>query len=182
MNAIVVAVILMLGLSLARFNVVASLCIGAIVGGLLGGLDLQQTLDAFSGGLGGGATVALSYALLGAFAVCIEVSGLPRVLSGRTVNALQSESIAQSRLKWALLASIGTAAVFSQNLIPVHIAFIPILIPPLLGAFNRLKLDRRLVACVLTFGLVTPYMLLPVGFGAIYLNDILLANVASNVR
>jgi len=180
MNAIVIAVILMLGLSLARFNVVASLCIGAIVGGLLGGLDLQQTLDAFSGGLGGGATVALSYALLGAFAVCIEVSGLPRVLSGRTVNALQSESIAQSRLKWALLASIGTAAVFSQNLIPVHIAFIPILIPPLLGAFNRLKLDRRLVACVLTFGLVTPYMLLPVGFGAIYLNDILLANVASN--
>jgi len=99
MNAIVVAVILMLGLSLARFNVVASLCIGAIVGGLLGGLDHQQTLDAFSGGLGGGATVALSYALLGAFAVCIEVSGLPRVLSGRTVNALQSQSISQSRLK-----------------------------------------------------------------------------------
>ncbi len=180
MNAIVIAVIIMLGLSLARFNVVASLCVGALIGGLLGGLDLQQTIDAFSGGLGGGATVALSYALLGAFAVCIEVSGLPKVLSGRLIAGLHAESAALGRLKWALIGSVALAAVFSQNLIPVHIAFIPILIPPLLGAFNRLNMDRRLVACVLTFGLVTPYMLLPIGFGAIYLNDILLANVASN--
>lgn len=180
MNAIVIAVIIMLGLSLARFNVVASLCVGALIGGLLGGLDLQQTIDAFSGGLGGGATVALSYALLGAFAVCIEVSGLPKVLSARLITGLHAESAALGRLKWALIGSVALAAVFSQNLIPVHIAFIPILIPPLLGAFNRLNMDRRLVACVLTFGLVTPYMLLPVGFGAIYLNDILLANVASN--
>lgn len=180
MNAIVIAVVIMLGLSLARFNVVASLCLGALIGGLLGGLDLQQTIDAFSGGLGGGATVALSYALLGAFAICIDVSGLPRVLSGRLIRHLDTETASFGRLKWMLISSIALAAIFSQNLIPVHIAFIPILIPPLIGAFNRLNLDRRLIACVLTFGLVTPYMLLPVGFGAIYLNDILLANVASN--
>jgi predicted histidine transporter YuiF (NhaC family) len=43
---------------------------------------------------------------------------------------------------------------------------------------SKLQLDRRLVACVLTFGLVTTYMFLPVGFGNIYLNDILLAKVA----
>lgn len=42
---------------------------------------------------------------------------------------------------------------------------------------NHLKLDRRLVACVITFGITAPYMLLPVGFGAIFLNDILLANL-----
>lgn len=180
MNAIVVAVVIMLGLSLARFNVVASLCLGALIGGLMGGLDLQQTIDAFSGGLGGGATVALSYALLGAFAVCIDVSGLPKVLSRRLISGLHTDTSTHGRLKWALIGSIALAAIFSQNLIPVHIAFIPILIPPLVGAFNRLNLDRRLIACVLTFGLVTPYMLLPVGFGAIYLNDILLANVASN--
>lgn len=29
----------------------------------------------------------------------------------------------------------------------------------------------------MTFGLTAPYMLLPVGFGAIFLNDILLANI-----
>src|SRR5699024_10708602 len=42
---------------------------------------------------------------------------------------------------------------------------------------NRLKLDRRLIACVLTFGLVTTYMTLPVGFGKIFLEDILLSNI-----
>ena len=50
---------------------------------------------------------------------------------------------------------------------------------PLLTLMNRLKLDRRAVACALTFGLTAPYMLLPVGFGAIFLNDILLANLNS---
>jgi predicted histidine transporter YuiF (NhaC family) len=30
----------------------------------------------------------------------------------------------------------------------------------------------------MTFGLITPYMFLPVGFGNIFLNEILLANVA----
>ena len=68
-------------------------------------------------------------------------------------------------------------SIMSQNLIPVHIAFIPLLIPPLLTVFNRLHLDRRLIACVLTFGLVTTYMLLPVGFGKIFLEDILLSNI-----
>jgi putative amino acid transporter len=43
----------------------------------------------------------------------------------------------------------------------------------------RLKLDRRLIACVLTFGLITPYMFLPVGFGAIYLDQILLGQIAA---
>jgi hypothetical protein len=51
-------------------------------------------------------------------------------------------------------------------------------VPPLLYVLSRLQLDRRLIACVLTFGLITPYMFLPVGFGGIFLNEILLANVA----
>ena len=36
------------------------------------------------------------------------------------------------------------------------------------------------MACVLTFGLITPYMVLPVGFGKIYLNTILLDNIRRN--
>ncbi|MGL2902271.1 Na+/H+ antiporter NhaC family protein, partial [Helicobacter pylori] len=62
---------------------------------------------------------------------------------------------------------------FSQNLVPVHIAFIPILIPPLLHLMNRLELDRRAVACALTFGLQAPYLVLPVGFGLIFQTTIL---------
>ena len=68
----------------------------------------------------------------------------------------------------------------SQNLIPVHIAFIPILIPPLLVVFNKLRLDRRAIACILTFGLATSYMVLPYGFGGIYLYSILHKNLTEN--
>ena len=50
----------------------------------------------------------------------------------------------------------------------MHIAFIPILIPPLLPLMNKLKIDRRAVACALTFGLKAPYIVLPVGFGLIF--------------
>ncbi len=33
---------------------------------------------------------------------------------------------------------------------------------------------------MLTFGLVTPYMFLPVGFGGIFLNEILLKNITTS--
>lgn len=56
----------------------------------------------------------------------------------------------------------------SQNLIPVHIAFIPILVPPLLMIMNKLKIDRRAVACGLAFGLKAPYIVIPAGFGLIF--------------
>ena len=71
-------------------------------------------------------------------------------------------------------------AVASQNIIPVHIAFIPILIPPLLVVFNKLNMDRRAIACILTFGLATSYMVLPYGFGGIYLYSILHKNLTEN--
>ena len=67
--------------------------------------------------------------------------------------------------------------VMSQNLIPIHIAFIPLLVPPLIGVMNELKMDRRLVACAITFGIVTTYMFVPIGFGRIFLHDILYKNI-----
>ena len=76
MNAVVAAVAIMLVLSLCRIHVVVALIIGAVAGGLISGLSLDATIAAFNEGLGGGATVALSYATLGAFAVAIGKSGL----------------------------------------------------------------------------------------------------------
>ncbi|QQX78651.1 Na+/H+ antiporter family protein [Shewanella sp. KX20019] len=182
MNAVVIAVCLMLGLSLARVNVVIALTISALVAGLVGGMGLQQTVDAFNTGLGGGAQIALSYALLGAFAVALSHSGLTTLISRKMIGALGKEQSSQNikKVRWALLLAILTMAISSQNILPIHIAFIPILIPPLLHLMSKLSLDRRLVACVLTFGLVTTYMILPVGFGGIFLNDILLANLNNN--
>ncbi len=179
MNAVVVAVALMLVLSLLRVHVVVSLIIGAVVGGLMGGLGISSTLSTFNKGLGGGATVALSYALLGAFAVAISKSGVANALAGKILNMVgRQEGKGTEMVKWLLIAVLLGAAVSSQNILPIHIAFIPLLVPPLLYVMGRLQLDRRLIACVLTFGLITPYMFLPVGFGGIFLKEVLLANVA----
>lgn len=178
-NAVLLAVVVMLGLSLARVHVVLSLLIGAMVGGLVGGLGVDATLTAFQEGIKNGAQIALSYALLGAFAVAIAHSGLPQSLSNAVINRINNEKTAGSgSIKWALFFGLVLMSVFSQNLIPIHIAFIPLIIPPLLMVFNRLKVDRRLLACLMTFGLVTTYMFVPYGFGEIYLKQIMLKNVS----
>ncbi|ATG73715.1 Na+/H+ antiporter family protein [Zobellella denitrificans] len=182
MNPVVVAVCLMLALSLMRINVVVALTLSALAGGMVAGLSLTEAVNTFAGGLGGGATIALSYAMLGAFAVAIARSGITDLLALKVIRALGQDATA-GRLLWikaVLLSVLLLVAISSQNLIPVHIAFIPILIPPLLHVMARLRLDRRAVACVLTFGLTATYMLLPVGFGGIFLNNILLANLVEN--
>lgn len=182
MNAVVIAVCLMLALSIMRVNVVIALTISSLVAGLMGGLDLHHTIGAFNTGLGGGAQIALSYALLGAFAVALSHSGLTTLLSRSIIRLLGKDpNNANVKLvRWGMLLALLAMAIASQNLIPIHIAFIPIMVPPLLHVMSKLKLDRRLVACVLTFGLVTTYMILPIGFGGIFLNDILLANLKNN--
>lgn len=182
MNSVVIAVTIMVILSLFRVNIVIALIIGAIIGGVTGGLSLNETITAFNNGLGNGATIALGYAMLGTFAVAISKSGITDVLSNMIIKKVNSNnSIMQYiYIKYTLLALILLAAISSQNIVPVHIAFIPILIPPLLHSMAQLQLDRRLVACVITFGLVATYMLLPIGFGGIFLNEILLKNIVDN--
>ena len=133
MNAVLIAVLVMLILSVVRVHVVLALFIGAIVGGLLGGLGLDGTMLAFQEGLAGGAQIALSYALLGAFAMAVASSGLPNLLANWLIGKLGVDSTrAKTRTimwtKWGMVAGILAMAVMSQNLIPVHIAFIPLII------------------------------------------------------
>ncbi|WP_216379086.1 Na+/H+ antiporter family protein [Arcanobacterium phocae] len=181
MNAVLIAVVAMLLLALMRVHVVIALFMGALIGGFTAGLGLDGTMLAFQDGLGAGAKIALSYALLGAFAMAVAQSGLPDLLASWLVSrtAKRSPGGSTAVIKYSLLGGILLMAIFSQNLIPVHIAFIPILIPPLLPVFNRLQLDRRIVASTVTFGLVTTYMFIPLGFGSVFLNDILLGNIES---
>lgn len=179
MNAVVIAIAVMFILSLARVSVVLTLVISAIIGGLVAGLSLSQTVEAFNAGLGDGAEVALAYAVLGAFALALSKSGLPDLLAHKLIGLLGFEASKnqEKKVKYLLLTILLIAAIFSQNLIPVHIAFIPVLVPPLLKVMNHLKLDRRAAACVLTLGLVGTYIFLPVGFGAIFLEQILMGNI-----
>nr|WP_318539573.1 Na+/H+ antiporter family protein [Terribacillus saccharophilus] len=179
MNAVVIAVLAVLILSLLRINVVFSLILGSLIGGLVGGLGIDGTLSAFTDGVGGGANVALSYAMLGGFAVAIASTGLPEAMVRGIISLSGKKDTAQSkkRTRALILIMILIMACFSQNVIPVHIAFIPLLIPPLLTIMNDLQIDRRLTASILTFGLVTPYM--PAGYGQIF-HEIVATNMTAS--
>ncbi|TYA23999.1 Na+/H+ antiporter family protein [Aggregatibacter actinomycetemcomitans] len=178
-NPVVISIIVLLALSLLRINVVITLVISALTAGLVGDLGLTKTIEAFTGGLGGGAEVAMNYAMLGAFAIAISKSGITDLLAYKIITRMNKVPTANSlaMFKYAMLGILTLFAISSQNLLPVHIAFIPIVIPPMLAIFNKLKIDRRAVACVLTFGLTATYMLLPVGFGKIFIESILVKNI-----
>ena len=181
-NPVFVSVVILLVLAILRLNIVFSIIIAAFAGGLMSGIGDGKTLAAFSNGLGNGAKIAFNYAMLGAFSIVISRSGLTELLAQTMLKKLNKE-VTGNRimlLKYALLCVLTLISMSSQNLIPIHIAFIPILIPSLLQIFAKFKLDRRAVACILTFGLITPYMCFPFGFGRIYINDILIGNINSN--
>lgn len=170
MNAVLVAVLVMLVLSLLRVNVVFALLIGALAGGVSGGLSFMDTVTSFTNGLGAGATIALSYAMLGGFAVAISRTGIPELLVNGVLKLVNKEGEAtrQNLAKALIILALLVMAIFSQNLIPIHIAFVPLLVPPILHILNELRIDRRLIASVLTFGLTAPYILLPYGFGLLF--------------
>jgi len=165
-NAVVISVLVMVILSLLRINVLFALLIAALTAGLLSGMNLTESVMTMIAGMGGQSETALSYILLGIFAVMIGLSGITYVLVHKMLRIFTGR-------KMFLVFSIAIIACFSQNVVPVHIAFIPILIPPLLVLFDKLKLDRRAVASALTFGLKFPYITLPVGFGLIFQGIIL---------
>ncbi|GHP67765.1 sodium:proton antiporter [Helicobacter pylori] len=165
-NPAFVAIICMCVLSLLRLNVMLSMISATLIAGLMGGLGLTESFNAMIDGMKGNLNIALSYILLGALAVAIAKSNLIKVALSKLIGLMNYK-----RSTFCFL--IAFIACFSQNLVPVHIAFIPILIPPLLHLMNRLELDRRAVACALTFGLQAPYLVLPVGFGLIFQTTIL---------
>lgn len=161
LNAVLISVIVMVALSLLRINVLFALIIAALTAGLMSGMNIADAAGIMISGMGGQAETALSYILLGIFAVMIGLSGITTIL----VNFMLK--VFGEKKTWLALTIAGIACL-SQNVIPVHIAFIPILIPPLLNLFDRIKLDRRAVASALTFGLKFPYITIPVGFGLIF--------------
>ncbi|WRC49515.1 Na+/H+ antiporter family protein [Helicobacter pylori] len=165
-NPAFVAIICMCVLSLLRLNVMLSMISATLIAGLMGGLGLTESFNVMIDGMKGNLNIALSYILLGALAVAIAKNNLIKVALSKLIGLMDYK-----RSTFCFL--IAFIACFSQNLVPVHIAFIPILIPPLLHLMNRLDLDRRAVACALTFGLQAPYLVLPVGFGLIFQTTIL---------
>ncbi|BAQ09145.1 putative sodium-proton antiporter [Bacillus sp. OxB-1] len=76
LNSVVISVIVMAVLSLLRVNVIFAILAAAGLAGLLEGLSLAETTTILVSGMGGQANTALSYILLGMFAVMIGMSGI----------------------------------------------------------------------------------------------------------
>lgn len=146
--------------------------ISAIVAGFMAHMNVTDIMNTFISGMGNNAETALSYILLGAFAAAMTHTGLATVLAKKITQLIKNNAL----ILYLILTII---AILSQNLIPVHIAFIPILIPPLLHVMNILKIDRRAIACCLAFGLKAPYIVIPAGFGLIF-QGLLADNMVQN--
>ena len=161
LNPVVVAVLLLCILCLLKINVLLAMLVSLFAGGLVGGLGIGGTMSSLLAGLGSNGETALAYVLLGTFATAMAYTGIADILSRKIAHIVGGK-------KLILCLVLAGVACCSQNVVPVHIAFIPILVPPLLAVMNKLKLDRRAVACSLAFGLKAPYIALPVGFGLIF--------------
>lgn len=171
-NPIIVSVTLLCVLCLRKVNVLLALMISAIVAGLIGHMSINEIMTTFVSGMGGNSETALSYILLGAFAASMTHTGLAPLLAKKIANIINTN-------KYLLIVILTGMAILSQNLIPVHIAFIPIIIPPLLALMNKLNIDRRAIACALAYGLKTPYIVVPAGFGLIF-QGLLAENLTQN--
>ena len=161
LNPVVLSVIVMSILCLLKLNVLLALIVSALVAGLVAGMPVGDIMNTLIGGMGGQSETALSYILLGTLAVAIGNTGVASIISRKVASVINGK-------KLIILIIIAFFGSFSQNLIPVHIAYIPILIPPLISVMNKLKLDRRAMACSLTFSLKAPYIAIPAGFGLIF--------------
>ncbi|CAM2800699.1 Na+/H+ antiporter family protein [Helicobacter burdigaliensis] len=164
-NPVLVSIIVMVVLCLARLNILLAILISAMVAGVMHGFGFTQSIEILIQGMAGNLSIAISYILLGAIAAAISRSNLTSFFVYYVAEFIKDK-------RFMLCLTIAFFACFSQNLIPVHIAFIPILIPPLLPLMNKLKIDRRAVACALTFGVKAPYVTFSVGFGLIFHNII----------
>lgn len=171
-NPITVSVIIMCVLCLLKVNVILSLIAAALVAGFVAGMGPSAIMTIFVGNLGGNGENALSYVLLGAFAAGLAQVGIADILSRKLSGIIRGK-------KYALLAILAVCACISGTLIPVHIAFIPILVPPMLMLMNEMKLDRRAASCSLAFGLKAPYITIPIGYGLIF-HTIISTNMTDN--
>ena len=161
LNPILIAIGVLYILCLKKFNVLVSLLVAALIAGSCSGLSLKHTMDLFIQGMGDNAETSLSYILLGALAAAMIQTGFSSALSQVLTRWIGNK-------KFLLFIILTCLSMSSQNILPIHIAFIPMVIPPLLPLMNQLKIDRRAIACILSFGLVAPYISIPAGFGLIF--------------
>ena len=128
-NPVIVSVIVMCVLCLLKFNVLLAIIVSAVVAGLTAGMPFYISSDTAKAllaqgvpeyqtkniigvlvdGMGGNSETALSYILLGAFAVGLAHSGLGTILSVKLSKVLSGK-------KFFMIFAIAFIACFSQTL------------------------------------------------------------------
>ena len=171
-NPVIVSVGVLYVLCLKKINVLLALLVAALTAGICAGVPIKTVMDTFIRGMGNNTETSLSYILLGTFAAAMVHTGFSAAFAQRVTKIIGQKK------GWFFLV-LTCVAMSSQNILPVHIAFIPMLIPPLLPLMNRLQIDRRLIACILSFGLVAPYISIPSGFGLIF-QKLIIDNLQQN--
>ena len=124
-NPVIISITCLFILCLCRVNVLLSIIISTIIAGLTSGMHITDIMNTFISGMGGNSETALSYILLGAFAAAMNHTGLTDIISNKIIEFVDNR-------KCVLYLVLILISMASQNIIPIHIAFIPILIPPLL--------------------------------------------------
>ena len=160
-NAVVLSVIILAALCLAKVPVFFSLMISAVCAGLISGAGITETMELLIGGMGNNAETALSYILLGSLAYCMQETGAADIMAKKIGSLVKDNKI-------LLCAIIIVIAIAAETIVPIHIAFIPILIPPLISHMNNMKMNRKMLSVSFGFGLKAPYIAIPVGYGAIF--------------
>ncbi|EJV5920881.1 sodium:proton antiporter, partial [Campylobacter lari] len=144
-NPVFIGVVLMTLLCFFRFNVLLSVLISGLFVGVWSKFmnvehltlmefftqlpqAMMDSMKVLIDGMQGNLQTALSYILLGAVAAAISKTNL-------TAYLIKIVSHYISHKKYLLILSLAFIACFSQNLIPIHVAFVPLLIPPLLKLF-----------------------------------------------
>src|SRR5699024_2976116 len=107
-NAVVISVLVMVVLSLLRVNVLFALILAALTAGLMSGMNLSESISIVISGMGRQSETALSYILLGIFAVMIGLSGITSVLVNQMLKIFSGK-------KLLLVLSIAGIACLSQN-------------------------------------------------------------------
>ena len=113
-NPVVISIIVLLTLSLLRINVIIALVIASLTAGLCGDLSLSKTIETFTGGLGGGAEVAMNYAMLGAFAIAISKSGITDLIAYKIITKMNKKPTS-SNLVWFKYFIFGVRALFATS-------------------------------------------------------------------
>lgn len=161
LNPVIISIILMISLCLIKVNVFISIILSSLVCGLLGGGTLKETLDTFISGMSGNNSLVLSILLFGIVVEAIDKSGVGAVFAPRL-------SKLAGKHRWLLLLILFIFAALSESVLMLGPSFVSIVVPPLIGYANELKLDRRCVAAVIVGGLQTGYACIPSGFGLVF--------------